>query len=127
MCHKHCGCASRKRRSTVISPFGLLIIDENESDDIQMIEFLALATIEVEEDFEPIRRRFDDSSKQISVLGSSSSRLRRSADLTNLNQLYSSITERLDEIDVLFEGKFKNFIHTNKSTRRCAILNSLIS
>ena len=126
LCHKHCGCASRKRRSlygrsTVISPFGLLRIDDNESDDIndnhlQMIEFLALATIEVEEDNVPIRKRFKDSSKQISVPGSSPSRLRRSADFAILNQLYSSITERLDEIDVLFEGKFKNFIHMNKST-----------
>ena len=81
-----------------------------------MIEFLALATIEVEEDNVPIRKRFKDSSKQISLPGSSPSRLRRSADFAILNQLYSSITERLDEIDVLFEGKFKNFIHMNKST-----------
>ena len=104
MCHKHCGCASRRRRSDAISPFGFLIIDENESDDIQTIEFLAVAMIEVEEDFEPIRRRLDNQSNEMSVY-ENSSRLRRSADLVNLNQLYSSVTERLDEIDDLFEGR----------------------
>ena len=103
LCNKHCGCVSRKRRSETISPIGFFVI-ENEFYDIQTIEFLALAMFEVEEDFEPNRRRLEDSSKQISVF-ENSSRLRRSADLANLNQLYSSVTERLDEIDDLFEGR----------------------
>ena len=104
MCHKHCGCASRRRRSDAISPFGFLIIDDIESDDVQTIEFLAVAMIEVEEDFEPIQRQFENPSNEMAVY-ENPSRLRRSADLANLNQLYSSVTERLDEIDDLFEGR----------------------
>ena len=38
-----------------------------------------------------------------------SSKLRRSADLENLNELYSTIVERFDEIDGLLEGKVLNF------------------
>ena len=104
LCNKHCGCASRKRRSEDISSFGFLIFGENESDDIQTIEFLALAMIEVEEDLKPNRRRLENHSNEMSVY-ENSSRLRRSTDLVNLNQLYSSVTERLDEIDDLFEGR----------------------
>ena len=59
---------------------------------------------EVEEDLEPNRRRLENHSNEMSVL-ENSSRLRRSTDLANLNQLYSSVTERLDEIDDLFEGR----------------------
>ena len=81
-----------------------MIFGENESDDIQTIEFLALAMFEVEEDLEPNRRRLENHSNEMSVL-ENSSRLRRSTDLANLNQLYSSVTERLDEIDDLFEGR----------------------
>ena len=103
LCNQHCGCVSRKRRSLAdLTPFGLLIIDDKESDDIQSLEVLALAMIEVVEDAEPIQ-------KQLSVFGNSPSRLRRSADDDNLNQLYSSITERLDEIDDLFEGSVSKF------------------
>ena len=108
LCHKHCGCASRKRRSEAISPFGFLIIDENQSD-VQEIEILAFAMIEVEEDFEPIRRQFENPSNEMSVF-ENPSRLRRSADLANLNQLYTSVTERLDEIDDLFEGRVQEFL-----------------
>ena len=84
-----------------------MVIDDNESNDIQSLEVLAL--IEVVEDVGPIRRRFEDPSNEISVFGNSPSRLRRSADVDNLNQLYSSITERLDEIDDLFEGSVSKF------------------
>ena len=108
LCNKHCGCVSRKRRSEDISSFGLLIFGENESDDIQTIEFLALAMYEVEEDLEPNRRRLENHSNEMSVY-ENSSRLRRSTDLANLNQLYSSVTERLDEIDDLFEGRVLEF------------------
>ena len=108
LCNEHCGCVSRKRRSSAdLSPFGLLIIDKSKSDDIQSLEVLAL--IEVVEDVGPIRRRFEDPSNEISVFGNSPSRLRRSADVDNLNQLYSSITDRLDEIDDLFEGSVSKF------------------
>ena len=81
-----------------------MIFGENESDDIQTIEFLALAMFEVEEDLEPNRRRVENHSNKMSVY-ENLSRLRRSTDLTNLNQLYSRVTERLDEIDDLFEGR----------------------
>ena len=89
-----------------------MVIDDNESNDIQSLEVLALAMIEVVDDVEPIRRRFGNPSNEISVLKNSPSRLRRSADVDNLNQLYSSITERLDEINDLFEGS------VSKLTRR---------
>ena len=75
---------------------------------MQAIEILAFAMIEVEEDFEPIRRRFENPSNEMGVY-ENSSRLRRSVDLANLNQLYSSVTERLDEIDDLFEGRVLEF------------------
>ena len=79
------------------------MIDNNESDDIQSLEFLALAMIEVVEDVPVIERSSKDSTNQLSVI-ENSGRLRRSVDLENLNQLYSNVTERLDEIDDLFEG-----------------------
>ena len=79
------------------------MIDNNESDDIQSLEFLALAMIEVVEDVPIIERSSKDSSNQLSVI-ENPARLRRSVDLENLNQLYSSVTERLDEIGDLFEG-----------------------
>ena len=79
------------------------MIDNNESDDIQSLEFLALAMIEVVEDVPVIERSSKDSTNQLSVI-ENSARLRRSVDLENLNQLYSSVTERLDEIDDLCEG-----------------------
>ena len=79
------------------------MIENNESDDIQSLEFLALAMIEVVEDVPIIERSSKDSSNQLSVI-ENPARLRRSVDLENLNQLYSSVTERLDEIDDLFEG-----------------------
>ena len=66
------------------------MIDENEIEEIQTIEFLALAMIE-------------DSSSEISSI-ENSSRLRRSTDLENLNEFYSTIVERFDEIDGLLEG-----------------------
>ena len=72
------------------------------------IEFLALAMFEVEEDLEPNRRRVENHSNKMSVY-ENLSRLRRSTDLTNLNQLYSRVTERLDEIDDLFEGRVLEF------------------
>ena len=105
LCNQHCGCIARRRRSTPnhIAPFGFLMIDNNESDDIQSLEFLALAMIEVVEDVPIIERSSKDSSNQLSVI-ENPARLRRSVDLENLNQLYSSVTERLDEIGDLFEG-----------------------
>ena len=86
-----------------------MVIDDNKSNDIQSLEVLALAMIEVVEDVIPIGRRIEASSNELSVLEDSPSRLRRSADIDNLNQLYSSITERLDEIDDLFEGSVSKF------------------
>ena len=86
-----------------------MVIDDNEANDIQSLEILALAMIEVVEDVIPIRRRIEASSNELSVLKDSPSRLRRSADIDNLNQLYSSITERLDEINDLFEGYVSKF------------------
>ena len=65
--------------------------------------------IEVVEDVMPVGRRIEASSNELSVLEDSPSRLRRSADIDNLNQLYSSITERLDEINDLFEGSVSKF------------------
>ena len=85
----------------------MFFIGDNQSGDIHSLEVLAL--IEVVEDVGLIRRRFEDPSNEISVFGNSPSRLRRSADVDNLNQLYSSITERLDEIDDLFEGSVSKF------------------
>ena len=90
-----------------LSPFGYFFIGDNKSGDIHSLEVLAL--IEVVDDAGLIRRRFEDPSNEISVFGNSPSRLRRSADVDNLNQLYSSITERLDEIDDLFEGSVSKF------------------
>ena len=65
--------------------------------------------IEVVEDVMPVGRRIEAPSNELSVLEDSPSRLRRSADIDNLNQLYSSITERLDEINDLFEGSVSKF------------------
>ena len=90
LCHKHCGCESRKRRSKDVSSFKFLLIDENDQDEIQSIETLALAMIE-------------DSPRE--MFFENSSRLRRSADLENLNKVYSTLVERIDEIDGLLEGK----------------------
>ena len=90
LCHKHCGCESRKRRSKAVSSFRFSLIDENDQDEIQSIESLAIAMIE-------------DSPRELSF--KNSARLRRSADLENLNEVYSTIVERIDEIDGLLEGK----------------------
>ena len=90
LCHKHCGCESRKRRSKDVSTFRFSLIDENDQDEIQSIESLALAMIE-------------DSPRELFF--ENSSRLRRSADLENLNEVYSTIVERIDEIDGSLEGK----------------------
>ena len=67
------------------------MINENDQDEIHSIEFLALAMIE-------------DSSSELSAI-ENFSRLRRSADLENVNEFYSTIVERFDEIDDLLEGK----------------------
>ena len=90
LCHKHCGCKSRKRRSKDVSFFRFSLIDGNDQDEIQSIESLALAMIE-------------DSPRELSL--KNSARLRRSADSEKLNEVYSSIVERFDEIDGLLEGK----------------------
>ena len=90
LCHKHCGCESRKRRSKDVSTFRISLIDENDQDEIQSIESLALAMIE-------------DSPRELSF--KNSARLRRSAESENLNEVYSTILERFDEIDGLLEGK----------------------
>ena len=90
LCHKHCGCESRKRRSKDVSFFRFSLIDENDQDEIQSIESLALAMIK-------------DSRTELSF--ENCPRLRRSADLENLNDVYSTIVERIDEIDGLLEGK----------------------
>ena len=89
LCHKHCGCESRKRRSNNISPFTFSLIDENDQDEIQSIESLALTMIE-------------DSPRELSF---EYSRIRRNADFENLNELYSTIAEQIDEIDDFIEGK----------------------
>ena len=97
LCHKHCGCETRKRRSKDVEPVELSMIDENETNEIQAIEFLALAMIK---DFsrEPVEY---------------SSRLRRSTDSEYLNQMYASIVERIDKIDDLIEGKVRNLNATH--------------
>ena len=87
LCHKHCGCESRKRRSND----DVSILNENDHDAIQSIEFLALAMIK-------------DSPRELSSF-ENDSRLRRSADLEDLNEVYSTIVERFEEVDVLLEGK----------------------
>ena len=99
LCHKHCGCISRKRRS-----FESLMIENNESDDIQTIENLNFAMIEVFIDVEMLQKSFEDDSNQLTT-SENASRLRRSADSENLNRLYSSFSERINQIDELLEGK----------------------
>ena len=98
LCNKHCGCTSRKRRS-----FELPISENYRFNDIQTIEKLILAIIEVDVDVNVVQESHEVNSKQL--FGSeNTSRLRRSVDLESLNQFYSSVSERIDEIDKRFKG-----------------------
>ena len=90
--------------SNKTTPFELTMIENNESHDIQTIENLNFAMIEVSMGVEILQESFKDNSNQL-FASENASRFRRSDDLQNLNQLYSSVTERLNEIDDLFEGK----------------------
>ena len=84
------------------------MIENNESHDIQTIENLNFAMIEVSMGVEILQESFKDNSNQL-FASENASRFRRIDDLQNLNQLYSSVTERLNEIDDLFEGKISKW------------------
>ena len=86
---------SRKRRSTTY------LIGSNDSDDIQAIEFLAIGKIEVIEDV--VQSPNEGLSNEFLAV-KNSVRLRRSVNSEDLNNLYSSVTESVDEIEELFEG-----------------------
>ena len=90
LCHNHCGCTSRKRRS-----FELPISENKESNDIQIIEKLNFAIIGVDMDVDINQESHEDNSKQL-------------VEFETLNQFYSCVSERVDEIDNLFEWKFPN-------------------